>query len=162
KESLTMPRSEEANQRIREEQRAKILDAARKIFARKGKAATMAEVAAEVEISQGLAYRYFASKEVLFNTLVEQMVQSRPSVAQRVQEMSGTPWERLNFLISTIVEARREYPEFFQLFYQVLTDETLPNDLRESVAKQGQVFQEVMKQLIIEGQATGEVAAGDP
>src|SRR5229473_589037 len=52
-----MPRPEEANQRIREEQRAKILDGARKVFARKGLAATMADVAAEAVVSQGLAYR---------------------------------------------------------------------------------------------------------
>jgi hypothetical protein len=45
------------------------------------------------------------------------------------------------------------------LFYQVLMDEATPNDLREIVAKQGRVFQNTLRQLIIEGQATGEVAS---
>ena len=67
-----MPRTEEANQQIREEQRTKILAAAAKVFARKGKAATMADVATETGISQGLAYRYFASKEEILTTLVKQ------------------------------------------------------------------------------------------
>jgi hypothetical protein len=39
-----MPRTEEANQRIREVQRAKILEAAWKVFARHGLTATMASV----------------------------------------------------------------------------------------------------------------------
>src|SRR5262245_10565427 len=58
-----MPRTEEANQRVREAQRAKILDGATAAIARKGWAATMADVAAAAEVSQGLAYRYFANKE---------------------------------------------------------------------------------------------------
>ena len=44
-----MPRTEEANQQIRQEQRTKILNASRNVFARKGRAATMADVAAEAE-----------------------------------------------------------------------------------------------------------------
>ena len=157
-----MPRTEAANQRIREEQRARILEAARKVFARKGMAATMAEVAAEAEVSQGLAYRYFANKKAIFNVLVEQMMQSGPTMAQHILEMPGTPGERLDFFVSTIVESRREYPEFYQLFYQVLIDETMPDDLRELVGKQAQLLQDVVRQLIVEGQATGEVAEDDP
>ncbi|MBA2678522.1 MAG: TetR/AcrR family transcriptional regulator [Ktedonobacteraceae bacterium] len=157
-----MPRSEEANQRIREEQRAKILEGARKVFARKGRAATMAEVAAEAGVSQGLTYRYFASKEVLFNTLIEQMMQSGPTIMQRIREMPGTPGERLAFCVSSVVESRREQPEFYQFLYQILLDETLPNHLRELLSQQGLLFQDAMRQLIIEGQATGEVVKDDP
>jgi hypothetical protein len=40
---MRMPRTEEANQRIREAQRAKILEAAWTVFARKGRAMTMAD-----------------------------------------------------------------------------------------------------------------------
>ena len=157
-----MPRSEEANQRIREEQRAKILDGARKVFARKGMAATMAEVAAEASVSQGLAYRYFASKEALFHELVEQSVQSGIARIQRILQMQGTPGERLDFLISMAWEGRRENPEIYQLLYQVLDDEATSSAIRELIGRQGQAYQDVMRQLIVEGQATGEVAEGDP
>ncbi len=157
-----MPRTKEANQHIREEQRAKILDGARKVFARKGMAATMAEVAAEASVSQGLAYRYFASKEAIFHVLVEQAVQSGIAGIQRIPQMPGTPGERLGFLVSRPWEARREHPEFFQLMYQVLSDEATPDDLRELVGRQGLAYQDMMRQLIVEGQATGEVAGGDP
>jgi AcrR family transcriptional regulator len=58
-----MPRTEEANQRIREAQRAKILEAAWNVFARHGLTATMADVAAAAEVSYGLVYRYFVNKE---------------------------------------------------------------------------------------------------
>ena len=157
-----MPRTEEANQRIREEQRAKILDGARKVFARKGLAATMADVAAEASVSQGLAYRYFANKEAIFQALFEQIVQTSLAAVPRFLEMPGTQRERLDFLISSAWEGRREHPEFYQLMYQVLSDEATPDNLRELIGRQGQAYQDVMRQLIVEGQATGEVAEGDP
>src|SRR5690348_4515212 len=90
-----IPRSEEANQRLREEQRAKILEGARKVFAQKGMAATMAEVAAAAGVSQGLAYRYFDSKEAIFKELLEQAVQVGLAATSRIMEMPGTPGERL-------------------------------------------------------------------
>ena len=67
-----MPRTEEAKQRIREEQRTRILEAARRVFARKGLTATVDDVAEEAEVSHGLAYRYFANKEAIFSEIVLQ------------------------------------------------------------------------------------------
>ena len=162
KEGGELPRTEEANQRIREEQRAKILDAARKVFARKGMTATMADVAAAAEVSQGLAYRYFASKEAIFHVLVEQAVQSGIAGIQRIPKMAGTPGERLDFLVSMAWEGRREHPENYQLMYQVLDDEATSDDIRELIGRQGQTYLEVLRQLIVDGQASGEVAEGDP
>ena len=157
-----MPRTEAANQRIREEQRARILDGARKAFARKGRAATMAEVAAEAEVSQGLAYRYFAGKEAIFRALIEQTLQSSDAQFQLHLEMAGTPGERLTLLISQMVEIRRERPEFFQLLDQALSYETTLDDLRELIRRRSQIFLDLLKQLIVEGQESSEVAAGDP
>ena len=157
-----MPRTEAANQRRRLAQREKILDAARKVFARKGMAATMGEIAAEASVSHGLAYHYFANKEALFHALVEQTLQTDPAGLQRVLEGPGTPWERLALLLAKLVSFRRENPEWYQILDQVERSETTPNDLRELMDRQGQLFFTVLRQLIAGGQATGEVAAGDP
>ena len=51
---------------MREERRTKILEAARRVFARKGLGVTVDDVAAEASVSLGLAYRYFANKEAIF------------------------------------------------------------------------------------------------
>jgi AcrR family transcriptional regulator len=162
KRGVVMPRTEEANQRIREEQRAKILDAAWKVFGKKGMAATMAEIAVAADVSYGLVYRYFTSKEAIFQALVEHLLQFGVERIQYILDMPGTPGERLDFMISKVLEARRERPEFFLLFYQILSDEKLPEDFRERISKQGRTYQDKVKQLIIEGQVAGEVAQGDP
>jgi AcrR family transcriptional regulator len=155
-----MPRSEEVKQRLHQEQRTHILEAARRVFARKGPAATMDDIAAEASVSHGLAYRYFVSKEAILQTLAEQAFQADPMTFLPVAMMSMTPGERLTWLVSALVKSR-QLPEFV-LLDQMRTSPAVPNDLRERVHKRGHALRGAMRQLIVEGQKTGEVAAGDP
>jgi AcrR family transcriptional regulator len=157
-----MPRTEEANQHIRDAQRAKILQGARRVFASKGWSATMADVAAAAEVSQGLAYRYFANKEAIFRELIDQAVQSNLAVLQHVLKMPGSPLERLKLLVSNMFGGQGERIEFYQLSVRALNDEDMPEDLRILLRKPGQTYHEVVRQLIVEGQTCGEVAKGDP
>jgi AcrR family transcriptional regulator len=159
-----MPRTTEANQRIREAQRAKILESARSVFARKGMEATITDIATEAQISIGLAYRYFADKEAIFSELVKQTIPADSAGFQRLLEMPGTPGERLAVLISSIVAARghREPLEAHQLLNHALHAEAMPDDVRELLGRRYQMLLGTMRQLIVEGQATGEVAPGDP
>jgi AcrR family transcriptional regulator len=153
-----VPRSEDENQRVRDEQRARILDGAREVFARRGMAATMAEVAAAAGVSQGLAYRYFASKDELFRALVADTMQG----GEFNIEHPGTAGERLRFVLTRLLEARRDYPQAYQLMDQVLNDEATPPDLVAMVRRRGERFVDLLRQLIVEGQAGGEVAGDDP
>lgn len=157
-----MPRTEEANKQLRKTRKAKILEGARMAFARKGMAATMADIAAAAEVSQGLAYRYFADKEAIYNELLEQVTQSSRTSIRHALEMPGTPMERLNDLLSRMLENKQERLELNQLAIQAFDDEATPDDLRQLLSKQSQSYRAVIRQLIVEGQATGEVAPGDP
>jgi AcrR family transcriptional regulator len=157
-----MPRTAEAKQRLREEQRMKILGSAGKVFMRKGMAATMADIAEEAGVSPGLAYRYFDSKEAIFRTLIEQTLHSSDAQFQLHLEKASTPGERLTLLVSQMLQIRRERPEFFQLLDQALSYETTLDDLRELIHIRSQSFFDLLKHLIVEGQQSSEVAAGDP
>ncbi|GHO50431.1 TetR/AcrR family transcriptional regulator [Ktedonospora formicarum] len=157
-----MPRTTTANHEIREARRAKLLDAARKVFVRQGRAMTIADIAAEANVSQGLAYRYFTNKEAIFHALIEQVIEASPAELHHFLQMQGTPGERLALLVSQLFEGRRTYPEFFHLLDQGQIIETMPNDLRERVRDQGRALLELLRQLIVEAQQAGEVAQGDP
>ena len=157
-----MPRTATANQRIRQEQREKILEAARHVFARKGRSATMADVAAQAGVSQGLAYRYFTSKEALLDELVEQTMRHLAATMQRELERTGRPGERLFTLVTLMVESRRDLPEFFQMLEQVLSDESMLHRFHELVQTQSRIVQEAVRQLIVAGQAKGTIRAVDP
>jgi len=159
-----MPRTPEANQRIREAQRAKILESARSVFARKGMEATITDIAAEAQISIGLAYRYFADKEEIFSKLIKQTVPEGSAGLQKLVEMPGTAGERLATLISRILGARgqREPLEAHQLLHRALDTGAMPEETREWLSKRYQMLLTTMRQLIVEGQVEGSVTPGDP
>lgn len=109
--------------RSQDAQRTNILEGARRAFARKGQAATMADVAQAAGVSQGLAYRYFASKEQLVNELVAHALEqaalagevrilnkriiAEPHKRRPVDASSGPA--RLIDLSHTIVDGLRTY-----------------------------------------------------
>jgi AcrR family transcriptional regulator len=157
-----MPRTEDANQLIRESSRKKILDAALRVYARKGKESTMAEVAEEAGVSQGLAYRYFPSKDAIFVALLRQMSLPPDEIHAKVRNIPGTPAERLARIVSAMVERRRKDPEFYQFFNQAMSDDSLPPDIMEQMKTQGPLVHKILRRLIVEGQATGEIAKDNP
>ena len=157
------PRTEESNARIREEQKERILEAAKVIFAHKGYSETkMSDIAAAANISYGLAYHYFANKEAIFTTLLQHALQGAVALMLRAQVQPGTPWDRLSWLISQISEGAQGEPEFEMLILQALTSQAVPQEMRQMVLQESQSTHEALKQLIIQGQVAGEVVAGDP
>lgn len=158
-----MPRTEESNQRIREEQTRKILLAATKVFARKGLAATkMADIAAEAGIGYGLLYHYFASKELIFKATVERSTNAFERLIARIQEQTGSPWERIYQLTVIILDGTLNEPEGFLIAQQAFLSETVPRDIRELAVHYSRQAMEHCQQLIVEGQALGQIVEGNP
>ncbi|HWR11247.1 MAG TPA: TetR/AcrR family transcriptional regulator [Rectinemataceae bacterium] len=66
------PRSQEANEGLREDRRKTILDTALQVFVENGFNGTrMQEIAGRCSLSYGLVYHYFPTKEAIFATLVD-------------------------------------------------------------------------------------------
>ncbi len=157
-----MPRSASVNRQIRKVTTEKILEAAEGVFARKGMAAKMSDVASAAGISQGLAYHYFPSKEAIFLALVRQLDQPADELRATVRKIPGTPLVRLAHIISAMIERRKRFPEFYQFMSRALEEESLPNELRERLDNVSVLVREIVRDLIVQGQATGEIAPDDP
>lgn len=158
-----MPRTEEANQRIREERREQILDAAARVFARKGLAgARIADIAAAGEMSQGLIFRYFASKEEVFAAVVEKALQSATRLAQAALQQPGSPLEKLRWLLQVMLEGMWRKPDYSLVIQHALNSEATPQEMREHVFEQSERSLQLYRQLIVEGQEAGEVVQDDP
>jgi Transcriptional regulator len=70
-----MPRTPEQYEEIRNEKKKIILDAALKLFANKGYSATsISQIAEAANISNGLMYNYFKSKEELLTDIVASFI----------------------------------------------------------------------------------------
>ncbi len=157
------PRTEETNTRIREEQKERILEAAKSIFAHKGFSETkMSDIASAANVSYGLTYHYFANKEAIFTNLLQKALQGALELMQYARVQPGTPWDRLRWLTSEILRGAQNEPEFEMLVLQALTNNAVPQETHAMVLQESQLNHEVLKQLIAKGQAAGEVVAGDP
>lgn len=61
-----------------EERRQEILDTAMKVFYKKGYEKTsISDIAKEMDVAQGLCYRYFSSKEELFDAALDEYAQKQ-------------------------------------------------------------------------------------
>ena len=156
-----MPRTEAANERIRQDTRTRILAGATEAIARKGLAATMSDVAAAAGVSQGLPYRYFADKDALIRALVTEAVQQADGQVSPLA-MPGSAALRLRALVTALVQARQARPELFLLLQHVAGDPATPADLLDLIRTRGRAVAGIMRQLITEAQAAGEAAGDDP
>ncbi len=158
-----MPRTEEANQRIRDERREQLLQAAARVFARKGLADTkIVDIAAAADVSHGLAYRHFSSKEEVFAELVERSSNGVTRIAEAALEQPGTPWDKLLWITEQTLSGMRRRPEYTLVVLHALTNEAVPAEVRQMALRQSEVMTLVIMRLIREGQATGQVISGDP
>ncbi|QBD77396.1 TetR/AcrR family transcriptional regulator [Ktedonosporobacter rubrisoli] len=157
------PRSVEANQRLHEEQRERILAAALPVFLRKGLTATkMADIAAAAEMGYGSVYHYFPDKEAIFTALIQREMQLGMQHAREAVERPGTPWERLEWWLSRAMTWVRKRPEVLVFMTQVLVNEPAHEQLRGLVYQLSRVTQTELQQLIVQGQEAGQVVAGNP
>src|SRR5262245_18945452 len=157
-----MPRSKTVNQQLRDVQRARILEAARLVFSRKGPNATMDEIAEAAHVSHGLAYRYFSNKDALFQALVDEALQAGHAGLEHFEQRSGKPEQRLTRLISALIESRRERREFYWLLDHVRNSAVTHRKLHNQMRRQKQAFLCLLKHLIVEAQARGKVHGDDP
>jgi len=156
-----MPRSEVANREIRRESAHRIFEAARIVFAREGRAATMEEVAEEAGISQGLAYRYFPSKQALYIALIKDAIHA-PAAPTAQSEEDESPGARLATMVSKMVDLRRDCPELTRLPQLAAGDKDLPPAFRRELMQHGQRMIRSLRQLIVDAQESGEIARDDP
>jgi AcrR family transcriptional regulator len=100
------------------ENRAKLLAAARKVFAEKGLgAATARDIVRETDLATGTFYIYFDSKEEVFTALVEELAaKARAAVRARRREPGRTVEQRVEAAYRTYFELVIEERELFEVF----------------------------------------------
>lgn len=156
------PLNDEQLHQIRDERKEQIMEAALKVFSRRGIVGTkMSMIAAEAGISHGLLYHYFKSKDELFTTLVQMAMLGAQDAMKSIYDLQGSPLDKIKYLTKEILdEGGRPY---FMLIHQARTSEGVPEKVKELIAQYSmKSFVDELLPVFKEGQQTGEIAAGDP
>ncbi|NRD80180.1 TetR/AcrR family transcriptional regulator [Bacillus sp. BRMEA1] len=147
---------------IRDERREQIKQAALKMFARRGYTGTKTSmIAKEARISEGLIYRYFNSKEELFITLVQELMEEARRELEYVEYLPGTPFEQIRALTKNMLDEKNMYA------FMLMERARKADDVPEKVT---QIFEEVSTNVLIvpiipifaKGQELGEFSPGEP
>lgn len=153
-----MPRSPEQNQALKDERREQILRAALGVFAARGLAATrISDIAAASDLSYGLVYHYFPTKEAIYLALVERALRGAHDLVARAVEAHGPAWDRLRALYAEMLESARATPEYFQLILQAQVGERPPSAVRALVVEHSPRILGQLAALIQQGQEEGRV-----
>lgn len=93
-----------------------IIDAAMRLFCEKGYESTsMADIAKELHVVQGLCYRYFPSKQALFDTAMQQYVEEcSADFIKNIHDRKKTIQERMDIMSSLMMnEEANRYHSFY-------------------------------------------------
>ena len=158
---ILSPLNEEQLQHIRDERKEQIMEAALKIFARRGIIGTkLSMIAIEAGISQGLLYHYFKSKDELFVILIQQAIQESIDNMKNIYQIPGSPIEKLK----AITQLDSEGQLYFMLIHQARTSDGVPEKAKQLIEQYSleSYVVDILEPLFIEGQKAKEFAPGDP
>jgi AcrR family transcriptional regulator len=137
---------------------AEILEAARKVFAKKGFAdATMDEIAAATGLAKGTLYLYFKSKrEVYLRTLQQGVTELLDRVTTNIQEASGIR-AKLRAIVATRVKFAEENRDFFKIYLTEFINVTHPASINKEFRDKQFKLAQGIEQVLREAVKTGEI-----
>ena len=132
-----------------------IVDAALKVFSRKGYADTrMADIAREADMSYGLVYHYFENKENLFDAIVEEWWTGFYNELEELQKRPVPTEEKLVGIIRYILSVYGSKPNQISIFVTEVSRGFVYHAHTKGRDKFNRLFT-LCREIILEGQAKG-------
>jgi AcrR family transcriptional regulator len=114
-------------ERISEDKRQRVLESAKRAFARNGYAGTNVNlVAKDAGISVGSLYQYFRTKEDIFLALIEYSHGLLASIIDDIFAREPCFFERVEAILKVAVESSVSDPELLNLYIACTTEELAP------------------------------------
>ncbi|WP_152395720.1 TetR/AcrR family transcriptional regulator [Paenibacillus guangzhouensis] len=155
------PLSGEQLHQIRDERREQIIQAAVKVFSRRGIIGTkMSMIAAEAGVSHGLVYHYFKTKNELFTMLIQEAVQTSISSIEGLSQLPGSSLEKIQLLTKHILD--KENTPYFMLIYQANHSDGVPEETKQLLLQYPlQAYIDRIIPIFRDGQQAGDIVEGD-
>lgn len=159
-----MGRSKEANHQMKEERRERILTGALELFALNGLAGTkISDIAKHTNMSNGLIYHYFSSKEDIFIELIRVALDRMIQACQLLEAMDLTPHKKIKFAIDELVKNIRTKPEsglYHLLIAQATAASNVPSKAKDLLNNKRKIPYETIAGIVLRGQELGTIRQG--
>ena len=136
-----------------EEKRRLLLDAAVRVFARKGyHTCRVGDIAEEAGVAHGLLYHYFASKEELLETVFRENWSDLLEAVKTVEESGEPAREQLRQVAAILLRSWRRDPDLVRVLVREVARSP---QVQLRVAEIGEAF-EALERIVRRGQEAGE------
>jgi TetR/AcrR family fatty acid metabolism transcriptional regulator len=136
------------------DKRRLLLDAAVRVFARKGyHAARVGDIAEEAGVAYGLLYHYFGSKEEVLRSVFRETWRALIQTIESVEESNDPPREQLRKVAEILLRSWRRDPDLVRvLVLEVTRSGHLAGEMDEIVASFAAI-----QEIVERGQADGSI-----
>jgi TetR/AcrR family fatty acid metabolism transcriptional regulator len=140
--------------KAQEDKRRLLLDAAVRVFARKGyHAARVGDIAEEAGVAYGLLYHYFSSKEEVLRNVFRETWRALIATIENVGRSGETPREQLRKVAEILLRSWRRDPDLVRvLVLEVTRSQLLAGEMDEIVASFSAI-----QSIVERGQADGSI-----
>ena len=136
-----------------EEKRRLLLDAAVRVFARKGyHTCRVGDIAEEAGVAHGLLYHYFASKEEVLETVFRENWSDLLEAVKAVEESGEPAREQLRQVAAILLRSWRRDPDLVRVLVREVARSP---QVQLRVAEIGEAFQAI-ERIVRRGQEAGE------
>ena len=136
-----------------EEKRRLLLDAAVRVFARKGyHTCRVGDIAEEAGVAHGLLYHYFASKEELLETVFRENWSDLLEAVKAVEEAGEPAREQLRQVAAILLRSWRRDPDLVRVLVREVARSP---QVQLRVVEIGEAF-EALERIVRRGQEAGE------
>lgn len=136
------------------EKRRAILDAAVRVFARKGfHTSRVGDVAAEAGVAHGLLYHYFPSKEELLATIFRDTWRALLEALREVEESDEPAREQLRKVAAIVLRTWRREPDLVRV---IVREVARGPQLTREIDEIGQAM-DAIERIVARGQERGEL-----
>jgi TetR/AcrR family transcriptional regulator, fatty acid metabolism regulator protein len=131
-----------------------LLDAAVRVFARKGyHAARVGDIAEEAGVAYGLLYHYFDSKEAVLRSVFRETWRALIETIRSVEKVEDEPREQLRKVAEILLRSWRRDPDLVRvLVLEVTRSQHLAGEMDEIVASFAAI-----QEIVERGQADGSI-----
>ncbi len=159
-----MGRNKDANEKMKEERRERILKGALELFALTGLAGIkISDIAKHTGMSNGLIYHYFASKDDIYTELIRTALDRLEVACHALENMPIAADEKIRYAIDGLVQTIRTKPEaglYHLLVTQTIAARNIPQETAELLEKKRKIPYDTIARIIKEGQETCTIRQG--
>lgn len=143
------PRTPEQFEAIRQQRTKDIINAALRLFARKGfNATSITAIAREAGIAKGLLYNYFDSKEHLLEEVITEGFRSCMPPLDEMETTDKSPEIIFRFILERMKDSIKSNPEFWQLYARMFIQMSQNERLEELFLKYTQAYFQQIRDLL--------------